>query len=220
MKERRLGLWGMAAAIFHKCIIFFPSVECRCFLNSAQGPKKGSDPIKLGFDLKPNCFDLVSTLFQRSLCFWSQLMLSNRRQNSSQIKGNLFVSTFIWALNNLTGLVISKPGRQSEWKRFSADSKKLPSRPCLRLGHRRKNQLKSRRRRFPRLAYPSAVWQHQFWQNLRDLFTVLLDPASDRRWEGKKICKFGKIHKAGASGVSQRTTIKHPPRHQKRHETV
>lgn len=51
-------------------------------------------------------------------------------------------------LNNLTGLVTSKPGRQSEWNRFSADSKELPSRPCLRLSHRQKNQLKSRRRRF------------------------------------------------------------------------
>lgn len=49
------------------------------FLNSVYGPKTGIDPMKLGFDLKTNFFDLVSVLLQRSFCFKSAHVVKQDR---------------------------------------------------------------------------------------------------------------------------------------------
>lgn len=86
---------------------------------------------------------------------------------------------------------------------FCSCGKALPTRPCLRLGHRQQKQLKSHRRLFHR-SLSCVCW--------------LTAPALTEPQRKKKTCKLGKTQQA--AGLSQRTTSRHPSFHQERQEAA
>lgn len=86
---------------------------------------------------------------------------------------------------------------------FCSCGKALPTRPCLRLGHRQQKQLKSHRRLF-HSSLSCVCW--------------LTAPALTEPQRKKKTCKLGKTQQA--AGLSQRTTSRHPSFHQERQEAA